>query len=300
MGSSPARVQGVIFALAAYLWWGLVPVYFKAVHHVPLEVLAHRVAWCVLLLLGWMLVTARAAGLPFTWPRRPSPTVFITTTLIATNWLIFIWAVFNDQVLQASLGYFINPLLSVLLGRFVLGEHLRPLQWSAVGVATGAVTLLTVARGELPAVALVLAGSFALYGLLRKRSRLEATEGLLLETLLLLPAALGYLVVMGLRGELAFLHVDRSTDLLLLAAGPVTALPLLWYVAGARRLRLATMGLLQYLAPSLHFALAVLVYGEQARGAEIIAFGGVWCALLLYNLDVLRSRRTTAGDPATR
>ena len=296
MSSLSARSRGVVFALAAYLWWGLVPVYFKAVSHVPpLEVLAHRVVWCVLLLVGWMLATSRAAGLPFAFPRRLPPTVLLTTFLIAANWLIFIWAVFNGQVLQASLGYFINPLLSVLLGRFVLGEQLRPLQWTAVGVATGAVTLLTVARGELPAVALVLAGSFALYGLLRKRSRLEATEGLLLETLLLLPAALGYLLVMGLHGEMVFLHQDRTTDLLLLAAGPVTALPLLWYVAGARRLKLATMGLLQYVAPSLHFALAVLAYGERARGAEVLAFTGVWCALALYNFDILRGRRPPAA-----
>ena len=282
---------GALFALAAYGFWGLVPIYFKAVSGVsPLEVLAHRVVWCVPLLVVWLLLTGRGAGI-FRFGRWAIPSVLATTALIATNWFVFIWAVFNGQVLQASLGYFINPLVSVVLGFVFLHERLRPWQWVSVALAAASVTYLTLSRGELPVVALVLAGSFGLYGLLRKKSPHGAAEGLLLETGVLFPLAAGYLIFLAVEGRLAFGSAPPAISLLLACAGPVTALPLIWFVAAARRLRLATMGLMQYLAPSLHFTLATAVYGEPFTAADLITFAGIWTALALYSASQLRERR---------
>ena len=283
--------MGVAYGIAAYGWWGLVPVYFKAVATVPaVEVLAHRILWSVVLLAVWMRLRGR-------WPaaaaamrnRRTVITLLATTVLIAGNWYVFIWAVANDHVLQASLGYFINPLVNVLLGFVFLGERLRTWQTLAVGLAAAAVLYLTLVCGQFPWIALVLAGTFGFYGLLRKTAKVDAPVGLTVETTLLLPLALAYLTYVGVEGELAFGARSRWTDLLLVLAGAVTALPLLWFTNAVRRLRLATLGFLQYIAPTGHFLLAVGLYHEPFTAAHGITFGCIWTALAIYSIDTARS-----------
>jgi chloramphenicol-sensitive protein RarD len=289
---SRSSATGVAFGLAAYVWWGLSPVYFKAVDHVPAsEVLAHRIVWSLVLLLVWVAATRQIPALRAALRLRgTSAGVVATTALITLNWFTFIWAIFSGQVIQASLGYFINPLVNVVLGRLVLGEALRPLQWIAVGLAALGVGAVTLVHGEPPTLALLLAGSFGLYGLIRKRARVDAAAGLFAETTLLMPLALGFLMVQGLRGELFFGTLSLGTDLLLLAGGAVTALPLLWFVSAARRLRYVTVGFLHYVAPTLQLLLAVAVYGEPFAPAMQAAFVLIWCALGLFSADALRAR----------
>ena len=284
--------SGLLWGLSAYLMWGFIVFYFRAVSHVPtLEVLAHRVVWSVLLLgilLGfrgrWRENLARA------YRPRVLATLALSTVLIATNWFTFIWAIANDQTLQASLGYFINPLVNVLLGFLFLGERLTPARWVSVGLAVVALILLVVQQGAVPVVALVLAFSFGFYGLLRKIMPVDSLVGLMVETKLLLPIAVGYMVWLQMRGELVFLSLDRGTDALLILAGVVTAIPLLCFANAARRLDYATVGLLQYIAPSLQFAIAVQVFGEPLQRVQLVAFGLIWVGLGIYSVDALRRR----------
>lgn len=291
-GPGAARV-GILYGLAAYLTWGFGPVYFKAVAHVPAaEVLAHRIAWSLLLLAGYLLARGRgrevAAALRDRATRRA---LALTTLLIAVNWFVFIWAVAHGRVLEASLGYFVNPLVNVALGRLCLGERLRRRQGAAVLLAAVGVLFLTVRLGRVPLVSLVLAFSFAFYGLLRKTVRAGGAAGLTVETLLLLPAALGYLLLLAGQGRLVFGNTGGGDALLLAASGPVTALPLIWFANAARRLRYATVGFLQYLTPTLHFLLAVVAYGESFTRTHLLAFACIWTALGLYSWDLWRAAR---------
>lgn len=275
------------YGVAAYLWWGLVPVYFKAVAHVtPGEVLAHRVIWSVVLLAVLMRIYGRWPGAAAALrDRKTILTLLGTTTLIAANWFVFIWAVDHDRVLEASLGYFINPLVNVLLGLVFLRERLRRWQMVSVALAALGVTYLTLSYGSLPAVALVLAGTFGFYGLLRKTAKVDALVGLTIETTLLAPLAFAYLVYLTSRRECCFGTQAWQTDVLLAAAGVVTAVPLLWFTKAARRLRLATLGFLQYLAPTGHFLLAVVAFGETFTQAHLVSFACIWAALLIYSVD---------------
>ena len=281
-----ARV-GVFYGLAAYLWWGFVPIYFKAVAHVPApEVLAHRVIWAFMLLAILMRLSGKWRAVPGVLrDRRTMVTLFGTTMLIALNWFVFIWAVANDKVLQASLGYFINPLVNVLLGFVFLRERLTGWQKVSVILAATGVTYLAFQGEEVPAVALVLAGSFGLYGLLRKTARVDAILGLGVETALLLPLAIGYLAYLITTDQCRFGTVSWRTDVLLASGGIITAVPLLWFTNAARRLRLATLGFLQYIAPSGQFLLAVGLYGEVFTRAHAISFGCIWTALAIYSVD---------------
>lgn len=290
------RRIGVLYGVGAYGFWGLVPIYFKAVAHVrPLEVLAHRIVWSVVFLFALAMFRRNWGAVPeILRDRRKLGTLSLTTLLIAGNWLGFIWAVANDEVLQASLGYFINPLVNVLLGFLFLRERLRRWQTFSVLLATVGVCYLTIAAGEVPTLGLYLACSFGFYGLLRKKLDVGAVIGLSVETSLLLPLALGYLVVMMGRGQAEFGHVSWEMNLLLMAAGLVTSLPLLWFAEGARRLRLATMGFLQYLAPTGHFLLAVYAYGEEFSRPHLISFGLIWVALAIYSADAARHARPVA------
>lgn len=289
------RVQrvGVFYGTAAYLWWGFIAAYFKAVSHVPPpEVLAHRVLWSLAFLVALLcgqrrfLATVRLLGDP-----RTCLTLVATTFLIAVNWLIFIWSVANARLVEASLGYFINPLVNVVLGVVVLRERLRPAQTAAVALAAAGVVWLTIDAGRLPWIALVLAFSFGTYGLLRKTARPGGVQGLALETALLAPLAVAWLAWRQTRGDLVFGHAGAGTTFLLLLAGPITALPLVWFAEGARRLRYATMGFLQYLAPTLQFLLAVLAFGEPFAGGRAVGFVVIWCALALYARDTARALR---------
>ncbi|MFZ1986552.1 MAG: EamA family transporter RarD, partial [Desulfatitalea sp.] len=210
---------------------------------------------------------------------------------ISTNWAVFIWAVTHGEILQSSLGYFLNPLLNVLLGYCFLGERLQPLQRLAVVIAAGGVLLSLIGYGEVPWLALVVAGSFGLYGLIRKQVDIDSVTGLMMETMLLLPIASGWLIVMHLRGETVFLHAGLRIDLLLIGAGIITLLPLMSFAVAARRLRLATLGLLQYIAPTGHFLISVFLYGEPFTSADAITFGCIWTGLALYTADMWMTHR---------
>jgi chloramphenicol-sensitive protein RarD len=281
---------GLVAAVAAYGWWGVVPIYFRALRHVaPLEIVAHRVVWSVAVLAAFLAVQRRLRDLgPLLYTRRTLGLLVASTLLIAGNWLVFIWAIAHEQLLQASLGYFINPLVSVLLGAAVLGERLTRGERIAVCLAACGVAWLTFAAGVFPWIALFLAVSFALYGLVRKLANVRATEGLTVETMLLLPFAAGYLAMLAVTGRGALTHGSATTVTMLLAAGVITALPLVWFATAVQRLRLVTMGLLQYIAPTLQFLLAVVVFGEPFGRTHLIAFAWIWGALAVFTADNLR------------
>ncbi len=292
MDRAAART-GVVFGLAAYVWWGLVPIYFKAVAHVPaMEVLAHRIIWSIVLLAVLMRVYGRwAAALAVLRDRGTLLTLCGSTTLLACNWFTFIWAVANDQLREASLGYFINPLVSVMLGFVFLGERLRRWQMVSVALAAVGVLFLAYSYGRPPWVALILAGSFGLYGLLRKTARADSLVGLSVETMILGPIAAAYLGYLLVTGHAVFGSLSLGTDGLLALGGVITAVPLLWFANAARRLRLATMGFLQYVAPSLQLTLAVVAFGEAFTRAHGVSFGLIWAALAIYSVDTFRASR---------
>lgn len=277
----------MIYAFSAYLLWGFFPLYFKGVAHVPsLEVLAHRIAWSLVTLVflltatkGWNKVRAALAH------RKTLITLCATTTLISTNWFVFIYAVAHDEVLQSSFGYFINPLVSVLLGFLFLGERLRRLQLVSLAFAFAGVLILFLHHGGPPWISLVLAITFALYGLLRKVVPVDSLTGLSVETLLFFPAASGYLIFLGVTGKGAFPSETLKDNILLPFAGVITAVPLLWFSAAARRLRLATIGFMQYITPTMHFLLAVLAFGEPFNRTHLASFACIWAGLALYSYD---------------
>ena len=290
------RAVGFAYAVAAYGLWGFMPVYLKTVGAAPvLEVLCHRVVWALafLLLLSWrqgQLGVLRAA----LQPGRTLAVLAASTVFIAVNWLVYIWAVVHGRLLEGSLGYYINPLVNVLLGVLVLRERLeRPVQ-AAVAIAATGVLWLTVRAGQPPWIALAVAVSFGMYGLLRKLAPIGALAGLAVETALLLPLAGGYLVWTITSGRSAFLAGNATLDLLLILAGPVTAVPLLFFAGAARRLPLSTLGFLQYLSPTLQLLLAVFVYGEAFDASRAAAFGCIWTALAVF---ALHSARRGAPDP---
>ena len=284
--------RGIFAALAAFTIWGLAPLYFKAVGSVPAdEIVAHRVLWSVVFLAILVGLMRQGPALHAAFNnRRLLGVLMFTALLTGSNWLVFVWAVTHERVLEASLGYFINPLLSVLLGRLFLGERLRPLQKLAVAIAAGGVAWRIAAVGSVPWIALFLAMTFGIYGLLRKRAPVDAVVGLCVETVLVLPLAMGWLVWLALTGELHF-GQDLHIDLLLPVAGVLTATPLMLFAFGARRLPLATVGFLQYLAPSLNFLLAIFVFHEAFDAARLAGFVIIWCALALYTADLLRDGR---------
>jgi chloramphenicol-sensitive protein RarD len=285
------RRSGLASGIAAYLCWGFIPVYFKAVAAAPpLELLSHRVVWAqgLLLALCWrsgQLGEVRQA----LRPGRTLKLLVASTLLIAVNWLLYIWAVVSGRVLEGSLGYYINPLFNVLLGVLVMGERLARPVVVAVLIAGAGVTWMAVQGGHPPWLALALAVSFGLYGLVRKLVGVGSLVGLAVETALLLPFAIGYLAWAGTTGRLVFLSGRPGLDVLLVAAGPVTALPLLLFTAAARRLPLSTLGFLQYLSPTLQFLLAVLAYGEPFSAARAVAFACIWLALGIVAWNGLRS-----------
>ncbi len=286
-----ARI-GVLYGLAAYTFWGLAVFYFKAIASVPpLEILAHRILWSVPFLLGWLAVRGRLGDLRAVLrSRRTVAILLVTTVLIAANWLTYILAIATGRVVQASLGYYINPLLNVLMGMVFLRERLRPVQWVSVLLAAAGVTYLAASFGSVPFISLILAGTFSLYGLLRKTVPADGPVGLAVETSLLLPVVVGYIAVQAAHDDMAFLHVSRKIDVLLLLAGLATTVPLLWFTNAVRRLRLATIGFLQYLSPSLQLLLAVAVYDEPFTRTHLVTFSFIWAALALYSIDALRRR----------
>jgi chloramphenicol-sensitive protein RarD len=284
------RSLGLAAGIAAYSTWGIIPLYFKAVAAAPpLEVLSHRVFWSFVLLAALLGRQGRLRELRAALrPGRTLAMLAASTLLIAVNWLVYIWAVVEGRVIEGSLGYFMTPLVNVLLGVAVLREPLERPVGLAVIVAAAGVAYLAVSAGHPPWTSLVLAGSFGSYGLLRKLAPVGATVGLAVETLLLSPPALAYLLWADRAGRLAFRSGGLGLDLLLLLAGPLTAVPLLLFAAAARRLPLTTLSFIQYLSPTLQLLLAVLLFREPLHLARLVAFGCIWTGLALFTLHSLR------------
>lgn len=292
--------KGVLAGVAAYTLWGLLPVYWKALQTVPaLEILVHRTVWSLVFVLLLQAILRRWDWLRLVRQQPRMLRIFLgSTVLLSVNWLTYIWAVNAGHVVDASLGYFINPLVSVLLGMIFLGERLRPWQGVAVGLAAASVLYLTLGLGSLPWIALVLAGTFGFYGLLRKTAPLGSMEGLSVETALLSLPALAYLLALEATGQGSFGHAGATTSLLLAFTGVVTAVPLLLFAWAARNTTLATVGILQYIAPTFQFLLGLLVYHEPFSPARLLGFGGVWLALVIYTGEALmqeRHRRAAAA-----
>ncbi|MHB8473957.1 MAG: EamA family transporter RarD [Gammaproteobacteria bacterium] len=288
--------KGIVYAVAAYVIWGLLPVYLKWLHAVPaLQVISHRIVWACLLLGGIIVMSRqwRAFKASVLVPRILR-IYLIAALLIAINWLTYVWAVNAGFIVEVSLGYFINPVISVVMGVIFLHERLRPWQWLPVAMVVSGVLYLTVSYGALPWLALVLAFSFGTYGLIKKTAPLGALYGLTLETGILLLPALAYLIYADATGQGAFLHAGGAVNSLLIAAGPVTALPLLLFAAAAQRIPLTLVGILQYIAPTLQFLLGVLVYHEPFSHAQLIGYGIVWAALIIFAMEGLHASRTQA------
>jgi chloramphenicol-sensitive protein RarD len=294
--------SGVLAAVLAYALWGILPLYWKALQAVPpLQILAHRTVWSLLLVL--LLLAGRRQ---WAWLQRirKDPQLLLrfvaSGCLLGANWFTYIWAVNSGHVVDSSLGYFINPLLSVLLGVLFLGERLRRWQALAIGIALVGVLFLTVAYGAFPWIALTLAGTFGLYGLLRKTASLGSLEGLALETALLSAPALVYLVLQESNASGAFVHAGLATSTLLVGAGVITAFPLLLFGYAARNVTLATVGILQYIAPTLQFLLGVVVYAEPFAPTRLVGFATIWVALAIYSVEGLiveRKRRAARNHP---
>ncbi|MGC6389270.1 EamA family transporter RarD [Ewingella sp. S1.OA.A_B6] len=280
--------QGIIFAFIAYLIWGIAPIYFKLIKQVPAgEILTHRVIWSFFFMLVLLSVSHRWGDVRqvLKVPKKVA-LLLLTATVIGGNWLLYIWAINNNHLLEASLGYFINPLVNVLLGMIFLGERFRLMQWVAVVLAFIGVGYQVWVFGSVPMIALGLSLSFALYGLLRKRIGVEAQTGMLIETLWLLPVAAIYLFFIT---DTVTSHLPAnpwSLNLLLIAAGVITTIPLLFFTAATARLKLSTLGFFQYLAPTLMFILAVF-YGEKVNVSQLITFGFIWAGLICFVTDAL-------------
>lgn len=285
--------QGILLAIGAYTMWGIAPIYFKSLSEVsPLEILSHRVVWSFFLLAFLLHLGRSWRNVRDTLTSKPKMTYLVATSLlVGANWLTFIWAVNANHMLDASLGYYINPLINVVLGMIFLGERLRKLQWFAVGLATIGVLIQIVAFGSIPVVAIALAFSFGLYGLLRKKVSLEAQTGLFIETLVMLPAAAIYLLFIADSATSDLAANPITLNLLLIAAGIVTTLPLLCFTGAATRLKLSTLGFFQYIGPSLMFLLAVLIYGEAFTTDKAVTFAFIWSALVIFSFDGLRHNK---------
>ena len=289
--ASKARA-GLFYGLAAYGLWGIMPIYFKWLQAVPsIDIVAHRIVWSVIVLVvlvtlgrAWDQVRAAVGN------RKILITLLLTSILIGTNWLLYVYAINSGHILAGSLGYYLNPLANILLGRFILKERLTGLQWAAVAIAAAGVAVLAAGALGTLWISLTLCFSFATYGLLRKIIAVESLAGLTVETFVLLPIALGWLLLGGAEGR-PFLGTDSVETGLLMAAGIISTVPLLCFTAAARRLAYSTVGILQFIAPTLQFALAVAVYGEPFTSAHAIAFGCIWTALVLYVTSLLRSIR---------
>lgn len=289
---------GILYATLAFFCWGLFPLYFHALGEVkPIEILAHRMLWSLLFLSIVLTVRGQWRWLPEVLRKPRVVASFVASAVLLTaNWFVYIWAVNNGHVIDASLGYFINPLVNVLLGLLVLKEKLRRGQWIAVAIAACGVAWLTWQAGQPPYIALILGITFGGYGLLRKTAALAALEGLSFETIMLFPLALAYVVWLTVHGQNTFINTgDDGTRWLLAAAGPITAIPLLMFAAGARRIPFSVLGLLQYLSPTMQMLLGVWIFHEAFSPARLAGFAVIWAALALYVAEGLWVTRRAAA-----
>jgi len=285
---------GTLAAFAAYFLWGILPVYWKALEHLSApEIFVHRIIWSLVVLVGFLALTRN-----WDWLRRArrEPRLLLplvlTAALVTVNWLTYLWANNTGHIVEASLGYFINPLVNVLLGVLFLRERPRSVQWTAVGLAAVGVTFLTISYGRLPWIALTLALSFGFYWLIRKTTTLASAEGLTVEMALLFVPALVYLGVLTAQGATSFAGSGPLTTVLLVMSGFATTIPMVLFTYGARQVTLTTLGLLQYIAPTLQFLLGAFVYGEGFRQDQMVGFGLIWVALALYSVEgIITARR---------
>lgn len=291
---SRLSAEGLLAAVGSFVIWGAFPLYLKPLHDLPaLQIIAHRIAWACVLVLVWLFVRGELRDL-----RKPltDPAILGRLTasalLITVNWLAYVWGVGHGHVVETSLGYFINPLANVLLGVIVLRERLNIAQWTAVGIAAAAVLYIAIGTGATPWISLTLAVSFSTYGLLRKVVHVEALQGLAVETLVLVPVALGYLVWCEANGTGAFGHSSTFVNALLVGCGPVTAVPLFLFAFGARLIPYSTLGLLLYISPSLQLLFGIFLYHEPFAGARAQGFVLIWLALLIYAGDGVWRART--------
>ena len=281
--------QGILFAIAGYTMWGVAPIYFKAIQQVSApEILCHRVIWSFIILTVLVHVSGKWQSVKNVLTSKKALYIVGSSILLACNWLLFIWAVNSDHMLDASLGYYINPLLNVLLGMLFLGERLRKLQWFAVLLAAVGVFIQVVAFGRVPVVAIGLAFTFGFYALLRKKVSVESQTGLFIEMLMLLPFAAVYLFGFASSATSDMLQNSMTLNILLISAGIVTTLPYLSFNAAATRLKLSTLGFFQYIGPSFMFLLAVLIYGETFTLAKAVTFAFIWGALVIFSFDGIR------------
>jgi len=288
--------SGIIYAALAFLCWGLFPIYFHALGEVPpLQILAHRMLWSLGFLLIVLLLRRQWKWLSVVRQPRVFFSFVLSALLLSANWLVYIWSVTNHHVIEASLGYFINPMVNIMLGYLVLKERLRTVQWVAIAIAALGVGWLTWQAGTVPWIALFLAFSFGSYGLLRKTAALGALEGLSFETIVLFPLAAAYVIWLTVEGQNVFINTDSDTTrVLLVMAGPLTAIPLLLFASGARKIPLSILGLLQYLSPTLQFLLGVWLFKEAFTADRLVGFVLIWGALLLFAGEGLLRRPSGA------
>ena len=293
---TPAQTRGALAATLCYFLWGLVPLYWTQLAGIdPLELIAHRHVWSLAFLVVLIAIQGGFAHVRAALATTRSLAInLLGAILLTANWLVYVWGVNTGHVIDCSLGYFLVPLVNVAAGRFVLHEHLRPAQWLAIGLAAGGVVLMIVQLGRPPWIALALAGTWGGYSLMRKKSPLGTVTGLAVETLLLAPLAIAFLFWQHHTGEGALGRVDARTHLLVLSAGVITAIPLLLFSYGAKRIRLSTLGLLQYLAPSVQLVLGIWVYREPFERSRVLSFALIWLALALYTVDNLLAQRRRA------
>lgn len=287
-----ASARGIWYAALAYGLWGLVPIYWKFLKDIPpIQLVGHRIVWSCVMLAAMLVISKRSSALWHALREPRSVAIYtLAAVVVAVNWLIYVWAVNSGRIVQTSLGYFINPLVNVLLGVLVFRERLRFGQWAAVGLAAAGVVYLTILQGVVPWIALSVAVTFGIYGVLKKVAPLGSVEGLALETgILLLPAA-GYLVAAERAGQEGFLHQTPLLRLVIICAGPVTTIPLLLFSSAARRIPLSTIGMLQYISPTLQLLVGVLLYKEPFGGLQLVGFGLVWAALVAFAVEGYATR----------
>ncbi len=297
------RYSGSLFALGTFLIWGMFPLYFKTLATVPvLELMAHRALWVMLALLPVILILGHWYKVRTIFADRSTVKYMLASTLfLSVNWGIFIWAIANDYVLQSSLGYYINPIMNVLLGVFVMGERLRKIQWIAVSLATTGVLIMAVMAGEVPWISIALGITFAIYGLLRKKAPVDAVPGLFVETGIIVPFGLVYIAWLwfgpGMQTPVVN-DMDLNLLFLVMLSGIITSVPLVFFTAAARRLPLSMLGFFQYLTPTGHFILAVFVFGELFTDWHLVSFVFIWVALVLYSIDAIKNNKQTSKDTA--
>jgi len=290
------KINGVFYGIFAFVFWGLTPFFFKQVNQVPaFELLAHRIVWSVVILFVWFVLVKRQKLMAMWQLVKPSwPWLLLSSLLISSNWFLYIYAVVSDQILAASLGYFINPLLNVALGVIVLKESLSQSQKIATVLAVIGVANETWTLGQLPWLAVSLPFTFAVYGLIRKRIQVDAAKGLFLEALLVLPAAIAYLMWLAFNQQLVFGHISNTLDVLLIVSGLVTILPLLWFIKAVQQVKLTTIGLLQYIAPSLMFLMAVFFYQEPFSLSKLFSFSCIWFGLVVISANSFKQKQRKA------